>query len=134
FIIVTAGWWAASLLGALPFYLGGTFADPIDAVFESVSGFTTTAATVLSDVESHPKSILLWRGLLNWLGGLGIVVLFISLFRGHGFGGMQLFKTEMSGLTAQKIRPRIRETGRLMWGLYTGLTVVLIALLWMAGL
>ncbi len=134
FVIVSTGWCLVGLLGAIPFYFSGAFVTPVDAVFESVSGFTTTGATVLTNIEGQPRSILLWRALTQWLGGLGIVVLFISIFPKLGFGGIQLFKAEMSGLTAQKIRPRIRQTGRLLWGLYLGLTLVEFALLWLAGL
>lgn len=133
-LIVTGGWFAAVLVGAAPFFLAGVLSNPVDALFESVSGFTTTSATVFADVEALPRSILVWRALLNWLGGLGIIVLSISLFSKLGVGGNQLFRTEMSSVTTEKIRPRIRETGRLLWGLYAALTLAAAALLWAAGL
>lgn len=133
-IIVSAAWSCAAIAGAFPFVLSATLPDPVDALFEATSGITTTGATLFAEVERLPRSILLWRALLNWLGGLGIVVLFVSLFPRSGFGGVQLFKTEMPGLSADKLRPRIRETGRLLWGLYVGLTLLLSALLWAAGL
>lgn len=133
-LVVTGGWCAAALLGAAPFLLAGALPNPVDALFESVSGFTTTSATVFVDVEAQPRSILVWRALLNWLGGLGIVVLFVSLFPRPGSGGNQLFRTEMSSLATEKIRPRIRETARILWELYAGLTLAAALLLWAAGL
>src|SRR5690606_7220160 len=93
-IVVVGAWCAAALIGAAPLWLSGALPDPVDAWFEAVSGFTTTSATAFFDVERQPRSILLWRSLLNWLGGLGIVVLFVSVFPRLGVGGNQLFRTE----------------------------------------
>ena len=133
-LVVVGGWCAAVLFGAVPFLLTGALPDPVDALFESVSGFTTTSATVITDVQALPRSVLVWRAVLNWLGGLGIVVLFVGVFSKLGVGGNQLFRTEMSSLTTEKIRPRIRETARLFWGFYAGLTLAAALLLWAAGL
>lgn len=133
-VIVSVGWTCAAVAGAFPFMLSGTLPDPVDALFEAVSGITTTGATTFPDVERLPRSILLWRALLNWLGGLGIVVLFVSLLPRPGIGGVQLMKAEMPGMTAEKLRPRIRETGRLLWGLYLALTLLLFTLLWAVGI
>ncbi len=133
-IVVVGAWCAAALIGAAPLWLSGALPDPVDAWFEAVSGFTTTSATAFFDVERQPRSILLWRSLLNWLGGLGIVVLFVSVFPRLGVGGNQLFRTEMSNVAAEKLRPRIREAAKALWGLYTGLTAAAALLLWAAGL
>lgn len=132
-IVVVSAWCSASLIGAVPFLLSGALTNPIDALFESISGLTTTSATVFTDVETQPGSILVWRALLNWLGGLGIVVLFVSIFPRLGMGGNQLFRTEMSNVASEKLRPRIRETAKLLWGLYVGLTVTAALLLWAVG-
>lgn len=133
-IVVVGAWCGAALVGAAPFFLSEVLPNPIDALFESVSGFTTTSATVFANVEVQPRSILIWRALLNWLGGLGIIVLFVSVFSRLGVGGNQLFRAEMSSLTTEKIRPRIHETAMLLWGLYTGLTAIAALLLWAVGI
>ena len=134
YIIVTGAWCLAAVAGAAPFFLSGVLASPIDAVFESMSGITTTGSTVLTDLEALPRSILMWRALLNWLGGLGIIVLFVAVVPRLGVEGNQLFKTEMPGPTAEKLRPRIRESGRLLWVLYVLLTLALAGVLWTAGI
>lgn len=133
-IIVTGTWVVAALTGAVPFFMSGYLPNPIDALFEAVSGITTTGSTVVTDLEVLPRSILVWRSLLNWLGGLGIIVLFVAIVPRLGFEGNQLFKAEMPGLAADKLRPRIRESGRLLWMLYVVLTLVLALLLWAVGL
>ena len=88
-----------------------------------MSGLTTTGATVLSDIESLPRGLLLWRSLTHWLGGLGIVVLFVAVLPSLGVGGKKLFQVEAPGPASQGVRPRIRETARLLWMIYVGLTV-----------
>jgi trk system potassium uptake protein len=130
--IVTLGWLCAGLFGALPFL--AHFPGAIDAVFESFSGFTTTGASILTDIESLPRSILLWRSLTHWLGGMGIIVLSLAILPFLGVGGMQLYKAEVSGPVPDKLRPRIRDTAILLWKVYLLFTVVLTALLLLGGM
>ncbi|MCE5274576.1 MAG: TrkH family potassium uptake protein [Deltaproteobacteria bacterium] len=132
FLVVTLAWTLAGLFGAIPFRLSGYFASYIDAVFETVSGFTTTGATVLTNVEVLPHGLLLWRALTHWLGGMGIIVLTIAILPYLGVGGMQIFNAESPGPTVDKLKPRITETAKLLWGIYVGLTV-LEAILLLAG-
>jgi len=133
FFIVTGAWLLASLFGALPYLATGVL-GPVDSLFESVSGFTTTGATVLTDIERAPRSLLLWRSMTQWLGGMGIVVFTIALMPILGIGGMQLFKAEVPGPVTEKIRPRVAETARRLWFIYVGLTAMEGLALWVAGL
>ena len=133
FFIVTGAWLLASLFGALPYVTTGALV-PVDALFESVSGFTTTGSTVIGDIESMPRSLLLWRSITQWLGGMGIVVFTIALMPILGIGGMQLFKAEVPGPVTEKIKPRVAETARRLWLIYVGLTVLEGFALWFAGL
>ena len=123
FAIVTFGWACFSLFGALPFYLSDYIPTFVDAFFETMSGFTTTGATILTDIEALPKSLLLWRALSHWLGGMGIIVLSLAILPMLGVGGMQLFKAEVPGPTADKLSPRIQDTAKLLWGVYVLLTL-----------
>ena len=122
FLLVFLAWAAAGLLGALPFYCSGYIPNFTNAVFESVSGFTTTGATVLRDVEALPRRLLFWRALTHWLGGMGIVVLTVALVPLLGAGGFQLVRAEAPGPETEKISPRITLTARLLWLLYIMLT------------
>ena len=133
FVIVTGAWLLASLFGALPYVTTGAL-GPVDAIFESVSGFTTTGSTVMTDIERMPRSLLLWRSMTQWLGGMGIVVFTIALMPILGIGGMQLFKAEVPGPVTEKIRPRVAETARRLWFIYVGLTAMEGLALWVAGL
>lgn len=132
FFIVTGAWLLASLFGALPYMTTGALA-PVDALFESVAGFTTTGSTVMTDLEAQPRSLLLWRSMTQWLGGMGIVVFTIALMPILGIGGMQLFKAEVPGPVTEKIRPRVAETARRLWLIYVGLTCAEGLALWIAG-
>jgi trk system potassium uptake protein TrkH len=134
FAIATFGWGWAAIFGALPFYLSGACASPADAFFESMSGFTTTGATIFADVESLPRSILLWRSLTQWMGGMGIVALSVAVLPLSGGGGMQLLKAEVPGPTADRLSPRIQSTAKILWGLYAGLTAAETALLAAKGM
>jgi trk system potassium uptake protein TrkH len=135
FLAVSLAWAAACILGAGPFFHHPALGlSAIDALFESVSGFTTTGATVVSGLDQLPRSLLLWRSLCQWLGGMGIVLLGIAVFPVLGLGGMQLFKAEAPGPTKDKITPRIAETAKLLWVLYLGLTVADGVLLWIGGM
>ncbi len=134
FAIVTLGWTAFALFGALPYLFSGAINAPLDAVFETMSGFTTTGATILTDIEIVPESLLLWRALTQWLGGMGFIVLSLAILPLMGVGGMQLFKAEMPGPTADRLKPRIQDTAKLLWGIYVLLTALLIVLLMFGGM
>jgi len=128
FTIVAFTWLLIPLLGTLPYiFLGLGF---LDAFFETMSGFTTTGATILNVVEELPKSAILWRCLTQWLGGMGVILLFISILPRLGVGGSQLFDREFPGPLPERLRPRFRTTARLLWTIYVGLTVAQIALLY----
>lgn len=121
FLVVSGAWLAASLLGGLPYLLAGAL-GPVDAVFETVSGFTTTGSTVIADTSGLPRSLLLWRALTQWLGGMGIILFTIAILPLLGIGGMQLFKAEVPGPVDEKLHPRLAITARMLWGIYVGLT------------
>ncbi len=134
FIIVASAWIFSSLLGALPFYFSGMIPDFCDAFFESVSGFTTTGATILSEIESLPMSVNLWRCETHWLGGMGIVALTVALFPLLGVGGFQLIKAETTGPEKGKVTPKITNTAKALWLIYFGFTVIQAVLLMFAGM
>jgi len=126
-------WVLASLLGSIPYGVAGVL-TPVDALFESVAGFTTTGSSVMTDIEAAPRALLLWRAMTQWLGGMGIIVFAIALMPLLGVGGMQLFKAEMAGPVANKITPRVAETARRLWLIYLGLTASEALLLALAGM
>ncbi|VEN75266.1 Trk system potassium uptake protein TrkH [Candidatus Desulfarcum epimagneticum] len=130
--IVAAGWSAVGLFGALPFYLTGEFPGFVDALFESVSGFTTTGASILTDIQSISKALLFWRSFIQWLGGMGIIVLSVAILPFLGVGGMQLYKAEVPTPVPDKLKPHIRDTAMTLWKVYALFTVGE-ALLLMAG-
>lgn len=134
FLIVSGGWLMMSLFGSLPFILSGVIPNFVDAFFETVSGFTTTGATILTDIESVPKAILFWRSMTHWIGGMGIIVLTIAILPILGVGGMQLFVAESPGVTPDKLHPRITETAKRLWLIYFALTALEAILLWIAGM
>ena len=134
YAIVTFAWSALAVFGALPFLLSGTLDGVVPAIFESMSGFTTTGATVFSDIESLPEGILLWRSVTHWIGGMGIIVLAIAILPYIGVGGMQLFRAEVPGPTTERLRPRITQTAKLLWGVYVGLTGLQIVLYLFGGM
>ncbi|MFN2371596.1 MAG: TrkH family potassium uptake protein [Candidatus Krumholzibacteriia bacterium] len=134
FAVVACGWLAAGLLGAVPCWLSGQIPSFTDAAFESVSGFTTTGATILTDVEGRSHATLFWRALSHWLGGMGIVLLAVAILPLLGVGGMQLFRAEVPGPTAERLTPRIRETAKLLWGVYVLLTALETGALMLAGM
>jgi len=134
FFIVVVSWVAASLDGALPFMLSEHFLSFADAVFESVSGITTTGASVLDDVEALPHGLLFWRSELHWIGGVGIVLLSLAILPLLGVGGMQLFKAESSGLTTDKFVPRVKEMSRIIVAVYLTFSIVLVVLLNLLGM
>jgi trk system potassium uptake protein TrkH len=132
--IVTFGWMAAGLAGAIPYLLSGSIPNFTQAYFESVSGFTTTGASILTDIESLPESILLWRSQTQWFGGMGIIVLSIAILPFLGVGGMQLYKAEIPSPVVDKLKPRISDTAKTLWKVYLLITVVEIILLFGGGM
>ena len=134
FAVVTFGWSVFALFGSLPFLLSGALASPLDALFETMSGFTTTGSTILTDIESLPPSLLFWRSLTHWIGGMGIIVLSLAILPMLGVGGMQLFKAEVPGPTADRLKPRIQDTAKLLWSVYLLLTLAETLLLMLAGM
>lgn len=137
FAIVALTWWVLSLVGALPFVIGGVLTSYSDAFFETMSGFTTTGATILGgahspDIEELPNAFLFWRSFMHWLGGMGIIVLTLAILPILGIGGMQLFKAEVPGPSADKLTPRIQETAKRLWMIYVGITAIQVVLLWPA--
>jgi trk system potassium uptake protein TrkH len=134
FAIVSFGWLLFSLFGSLPYLLSGSIPDFTNAFFETVSGFTTTGATILGNIEALPKGILFWRSMTHWMGGMGIIVFSLAVLPILGVGGMQLYKAEVSGPTADKLRPRVAETARVLWIVYVILTAVLMVLLLLGGM
>jgi trk system potassium uptake protein TrkH len=134
FAIVSLGWLIASALGAIPFMLAGTFSSYLDAYFETMSGFTTTGASVLADIEAEPHGILLWRSFTQWLGGVGIVVLFVAIFPLLGVGAAQLYEYEAPGPPSERITPRIRETAKILWLIYLAFSATEWLLLMVVGM
>ncbi len=131
---VTAAWLLLGVFGALPYVLDGAFSDFSDAFFESISGFTTTGSTVLTDVESLSRGLHYWRTLTHWLGGMGIIVLFIAVFPQLGVGAKHLFRSEVPGPITEGLKPKIRETASTLWKIYITLTLVECGLLHLAGM
>lgn len=132
--IVATSWIVTVILGSLPLFTSGVVPNYIDALFEITSGLTATGATAMVDIESLPRSILFWRSMTHWLGGMGIIVLFIVLLPNIGIGAVHLFKAEVPGPTNEKVMPRIRDTALTLWGIYVGLTILEIILLMIAGM
>lgn len=134
FMIVTLVWLVFSLAGSLPYILSGAIPDYTNAFFETMSGFTTTGSSILENIEEMPHGILFWRSLTQWLGGMGIIVLTLSVMPIFGIGGMQLFTAEVPGPTPDKISPKIHQTARVLWGLYVAFTTLQFILLWLGGM
>ncbi|MEN0002670.1 MAG: potassium transporter TrkG [Bacteroidota bacterium] len=134
YLIVGMGWLAMVSFGMLPYLLSGVIPNVTDAFFETVSGMTTTGASILNDIEAVPKGILYWRSLTQWIGGMGIIVLTVAIFPLLGIGGIELFVAEAPGPTSDKLHPRIQETAKRLWFIYVGLTAVLIVVLYLCGM
>ena len=124
FIVTAFSWIVISVMGALPFLLTGAIANPIDAVFETVSGFTTTGASILSDVECLPKGILFWRSFTHWIGGMGVLVFLLTLLPLTGGSHVNLMKAESPGPQVEKLVPSVQSTAKILYGIYLGLTVL----------
>jgi trk system potassium uptake protein len=134
YLFVTLSWVFAAVLGATPFVVSGYIPSWFDAVFEAMSGFTTTGATILSDIERLPDSLLLWRATTHWLGGMGIVVLTVAVFPLLGINGRALMEAESPGPQVEKFTPRLSQTASILWFLYCGLTVICVVLLMFGGM
>lgn len=132
--IVALGWVAAGFFGSLPFHFGDVFPSYVDCFFESLSGFTTTGASVMTDIESNAKGILFWRSLTHWLGGMGIIVLSLAILPFLGVGGMQLYKAEVPGPVPDKLKPRIKDTALVLWKVYVLFSAVEAILLMFGGM
>lgn len=129
-VIVSLTWIVLALVASLPFLMTSALTSPIDAFFEAMSGMTTTGATVLPyPLEQHPKSLLLWRGLLQWLGGMGVIVLSVAILAKLSSGGLSLLEAESPGPTMTRLKPKIKETAKILWYLYALLTLMQIILL-----
>ena len=134
YLVVTLGWIIMSLSGTLPYIMSGSIPSFTNAFFETISGYTTTGASILNDIESLPKSILFWRSTTHWIGGMGIIVLAIAILPLLGIGGMQLFAAEAPGPSSDKLHPRITDTAKRLWFLYFSLTIIMALLLKLAGM
>jgi len=134
FAIACLGWIVAAAFGALPFMFAGTFTNFIDAYFESMSGFTTTGATVIAAIEGNPYSILFWRDFIQWLGGMGIIVLVVAILPPLGIGGMQLFKSEVPGPEPDRLKPKIKDTAKLLWRVYIVISALEVGCLYLSGM
>ncbi|MGB5237054.1 MAG: potassium transporter TrkG [Flavobacteriaceae bacterium] len=134
YIIVTGGWLVMSASGVLPYIFSGAIPSITDAFFETISGYTTTGASILKDIEVLPEGILFWRSLTHWIGGMGIIVLAVAILPLLGIGGMQLFAAESPGPSADKLHPRITDTAKRLWYIYVGYTIAETILLKLAGM
>ena len=134
YLIVVLGWLFMTIFGSLPYLISGSIPSITNAFFETMSGFTTTGSTILNNIESLPKSILFWRSMTQWIGGMGIIVLTIAILPLLGIGGMELFIAEAPGPTKDKIHPRIKETAKRLWIIYLGLTTLETIILMFFGL
>jgi trk system potassium uptake protein TrkH len=133
-LVVVGCWLAAAFIGALPFLVSGSIPGIADAIFESASGFTTTGSTILRKIEGLPHSILFWRSLTQWVGGMCIVLLFVAVLPALGVGGRLLYEFEVSGVDNDDLKPRIRATAMALWKIYLGLTLLEIFALLFCGL
>lgn len=134
YIIVAAIWVVFSIFGSFPFYMGGAIPSYTDAFFETMSGFTTTGATILTDVEVMPKDLLIWRSMMQWIGGMGIIVLSLAVLPFLGVGGMQLYIAEVPGPTKDKLSPRIMQTAQLLYGTYLAITLSEVLVFYLCGM
>ncbi|MBI4495361.1 MAG: TrkH family potassium uptake protein [Deltaproteobacteria bacterium] len=134
FAIVAFGWINATFFGSLPYLFTGTLGSLADACFEAASGFTTTGSTVFTQIEAASRAILFWRSFTQWLGGMGIILLSLAVLPYLGIGGMQLYRAEVPGPTADKLRPRISQTARLLWQVYLLFSAIEVLVLLLGGM
>lgn len=134
YLIVSLSWLLMSIFGMTPYLFSDLNLEIHDAIFETISGLTTTGATILTDIESTPKGLLFWRSMTQWIGGLGIIVLTVAIFPLLGIGGIELFVAESPGPTSDKLHPRIQETAKRLWYVYMGLTLLAFVLYYLGGM
>ena len=134
FIIVSSVWVVFSFIGSLPFIIHGSIPDLTNAFFETISGFTTTGSSILNDIESLPHGLLFWRSIIQWMGGMGIIVLSLAILPILGIGGMQLFSAEVPGPVTDKLHPRVKETAKRLWLIYVLFTITETVLLVIGGM
>lgn len=134
YLIVVLGWILMVFFGTLPYLLSGVTSGFVDAFFETMSGMTTTGATIFTNIEELPRGLLFWRSMTQWIGGMGIIVLTVAIFPLLGIGGTELFVAEAPGPTSDKLHPRIQETAKRLWFIYLGLTAILCLVLSLIGL
>jgi len=134
FLIVALAWITLSMLGAIPFWTTGVCVSIVDGLFESTSGLTTTGATILTHLDQQPPSILFWRSMQEWLGGMGIIVLAVAVMPLLGIGGMQLFRAETPGPVKDKLTARVTETAKALWYIYLSMTIFAGIILWLSGM
>ncbi|PRP67405.1 TrkH family potassium uptake protein [Nonlabens agnitus] len=134
YLIVTLGWLFMAFAGTMPYLFTGAISNYTDAFFETMSGFTTTGASIMNDIEIMPKGVLFWRSTTHWIGGMGIIVLAVAILPLLGIGGMQLFAAEAPGPSADKLHPRITDTAKRLWLIYVGFTGIETVLLRVAGM
>ncbi len=132
--VVALGWTAVAFFAALPFHFAGIFETFGDSFFESMSGFTTTGASVMTHIEAVPRGLLFWRAYIQWLGGMGIIVLAVAILPLIGVGGYGLYKAEVPSPTPDRLKPRIKDTARILWKVYLAFTLLLMMLLMMGGM
>jgi trk system potassium uptake protein TrkH len=132
FAIVAVGWFIVTIFAAIPYLLHGL--HPVDALFESMAGLTTTGSTILTDIEGHTRSFLFWRSLTQWLGGMGIIVLVLAIAPGLGVAGRQLFRAEAPGPESDKLTPHLKATAKILWSVYLVFSIAEMILLYLAGL
>ena len=132
--IVTFGWIFAAILGMMPYLLSGTFVHVSDAFFEAMSGYATVGASVLDDLDHAPKAILMWRSVTHWLGGMGIIVLFVALMANLGANAMQIFKAETAGPVKDKLQPKLADSARILWAIYLANTAITFVVLYVCGM
>lgn len=129
FVTVALSWIVMSIMGGLPFLFSGTMTNPVDALFETVSGFTTTGASILTDVESVQRCVIFWRSFTHWIGGMGVLVFLLILLPGVGGVHMNLMKAESPGPSVSRLVPKVRSTARILYGIYIAMTILLVILL-----
>jgi trk system potassium uptake protein TrkH len=134
FALVTFSWVSFSLIGALPFYFSGYIPSYTDAFFETMSGFTTTGASILQDIEVLPHGLLFWRSFTHWIGGMGIILLSLAILPLLGVGGMQLYKAEVPGPEHDRLSPRLKDTAKILWEVYLLISAIEVGLLYLAGM
>ncbi len=134
YVTVALSWIVISIMGSLPFLFSGAITNPVDAVFEAVSGFTTTGASILNDVEALPKGILFWRSFTHWIGGMGVLVFLLTLLPMSGGSHMNLMKAESPGPSVSRLAPKVQTTAKILYSIYIGLTVIQIVLHLVGGM